>query len=60
MTCSITAQLKGKLLVKCELPEDLQQDSNEILGWVLPATRMEKVEKKNLLNRQFKINHKGI
>ena len=48
MTCSITAQLKGKLLVKCELPEDLQQDSNEILGWVLPAQRMEKVEKKNL------------
>ena len=39
LTCSIMAQLKGKLLVKCELPQDLHHETNEILGWVHPAQR---------------------
>ena len=39
LTCSIMAQLKGKLLVKCELPEDLHHETNEILGWVLPGQK---------------------
>ena len=43
MMFSILSQLKGKLLVKCELPEDLQTETNDILGWVLPFRR-EKVE----------------
>ena len=33
------AQLKGKLLVKCELPEELHQETNEILGWVIPSPK---------------------
>ena len=37
LTFSILAQLKGKLLIKCELPDDLKTETNEILGWVLPA-----------------------
>ena len=36
LTCSIMAQLKGKLLVKCELPQELHHETNEILGWVHP------------------------
>ena len=35
LTFSILAQLKGKLLIKCELPDDLKTETNEILGWVL-------------------------
>ena len=37
LTSSIMAKLKGKLLVKCELPEELHKETNEILGWVLPG-----------------------
>ena len=37
LTFSILAQLKGKLLIKCELPDDLKTETNEILGWVLPV-----------------------
>ena len=39
LTCSIMAQLKGKLLVKCELPQELHHETNEILGWVLPGQK---------------------
>ena len=44
MMFSILSQLKGKLLVKCELPEDLQTETNDILGWVLPFRREKEVE----------------
>ena len=44
MTFSILAQLKGRLLVKCELPADLQEESNDILGWVLPLSAIEAIE----------------
>ena len=43
MMFSILSQLKGKLLIKCELPEDLQTDTTDILGWVLPVKREQQV-----------------
>ena len=39
LTCSIMANIKGKLLVKCELPQELHHETNEILGWVLPGKK---------------------
>ena len=30
------AQLKGRLLVKCDLPEELKEEVNQILDWTLP------------------------
>lgn len=44
MMFSILSQLKGKLLVKCDLPEDLQTETNDILGWVLPFRREEELK----------------
>ena len=36
LTYGIIATLKGKLLLKCDLPVDLQKRVNNILDWTLP------------------------
>ena len=38
LTYGIIATLKGRLLVKCDLPRELQIEVNNILDWTLPYT----------------------
>ena len=39
LTYGIIATLKGRLLVKCDLPQELQIEVNTILDWSLPYER---------------------
>ena len=59
LTYGIIATLKGKLLVKCDLPKELQVKVNRILDWTLPYEPKPRQEQKQKPKQEQEPKHVG-